>query len=563
MDSKNGKDYGYNRKNTKPGNADKSSERFLEAHNRLQASVKKHLSASKGYDESSSEEDDLESETILGSVLKSYAQIGGKSEDLGRTQNFLEDTFQSGAATCLICIVTVKRNEAIWSCNKCFCFFHLQCIQRWSKDSIHYQKVALEERQLSISQIVWSCPKCRNEFSTKDIPKFYLCFCEKKENPEFQPWLVPHSCGDSCNKPLIPTCGHKCLLLCHPGPCPPCPNTVSSMCHCGKNGPRPQRCSNKNWSCGKVCGRKLKCNRHFCTDICHGDNCPPCPQKSKQSCQCAKNVMIRDCAEPLWSCMEICGKSLKCGYHSCKQICHKGDCGECPLTLPRQCPCGKTSLLLSCIEDVPTCKDTCGRTLDCGVHTCSQRCHKDKCGGCLERRIKKCRCGLHFKEIPCQKDYLCESKCKQIRDCNRHPCNRKCCDGSCSPCEKPCGRTLSCGNHKCTSICHQGQCYPCVQTEIVLCHCRGTKIIVPCGRKKKTRPPKCSKACKIPPDCHHDSREPHRCHFGSCPPCQKICGLVKGLCAHICKKKCHSAVLVDIHDGMRAIGPWEKVHMRL
>ena len=50
---------------------------------------------------------------ITGSVLQLYSQIGGKSEDLGRTQRFLEDAFQSGAATCLICIGSVKRNDAV------------------------------------------------------------------------------------------------------------------------------------------------------------------------------------------------------------------------------------------------------------------------------------------------------------------------------------------------------------------------------------------------------------------------------------------------------------------
>lgn len=52
----------------------------------------------------------------------------------------------------------------------------------------------------------------------------------------------------------------------------------------------------------------------------------------------------------------------------------------CPRTLPRHCPCGKSVFTLPCTEDVPTCGDTCGRVLDCGIHRCSQRCHKDKCG---------------------------------------------------------------------------------------------------------------------------------------------------------------------------------------
>jgi NF-X1-type zinc finger protein NFXL1 len=50
---------------------------------------------------------------LPGSVLQLYSQVGGKSEDLGRTQRFLEDAFQSGAASCLICIGSVKRHDAV------------------------------------------------------------------------------------------------------------------------------------------------------------------------------------------------------------------------------------------------------------------------------------------------------------------------------------------------------------------------------------------------------------------------------------------------------------------
>ncbi|KAJ9591017.1 hypothetical protein L9F63_027773, partial [Diploptera punctata] len=53
---------------------------------------------------------------------------------------------------------------------------------------------------------------------------------------------------------------------------------------------------------------------------------------------------------------------------------------------------------------------------------------------------------------------------QKYKECLRHPCNRKCCDGNCPPCEKPCGRTLRCGNHKCASVCHRGPCYPCPLT---------------------------------------------------------------------------------------------------
>ncbi|KAG8271628.1 NF-X1-type zinc finger protein nfxl1 [Homalodisca vitripennis] len=138
-----------------------------------------------------------------------------------------------------------------------------------------------------------------------------------------------------------------------------------------------------------------------------------------------------------------------------------------------------------------------------------------------------------------------------------------CCDGNCGACEKPCGRTLGCGHHKCASVCHRGPCYPCPLTVQVKCRCGATAITVPCGRNKKTRPPRCFKPCRIPPDCHHTQRDPHRCHFGSCPPCRQICDLPHDNCPHSCPKTCHSAVLVNVLDNFKPAGPWEKVAPQL
>lgn len=53
------------------------------------------------------------------------------------------------------------------------------------------------------------------------------------------------------------------------GACPPCPKTVTVSCHCGKQKPRVVRCSAKQWSCGKPCGRKLLCGHHNCQQPCH------------------------------------------------------------------------------------------------------------------------------------------------------------------------------------------------------------------------------------------------------------------------------------------------------
>lgn len=188
-----------------------------------------HYDSSSGDDEGQDREAVAISD-IFSSVFKGYS---GDSKDLQKTQHFLENAFQTGAATCLICIATVKRSEPIWSCGHCYCFFHLACIQRWANDSMGQKKLGHDQeegyytntgeyvpkRQLVIN---WDCPKCRATYEDLEIPYEYKCFCGKETDPAVHLWSIPHSCGDVCGRPLKPSCGHKCVLLCHPGPCPPC-----------------------------------------------------------------------------------------------------------------------------------------------------------------------------------------------------------------------------------------------------------------------------------------------------------------------------------------------------
>lgn len=529
-----------------------SENKFKDAQKKLQDAVQKHI---KEYD-SSSDEEEIQADTVISLVVSNYINTGGTVQ---KTEDYLKDVFQSGASVCLICISKIKRDDEIWSCQSCYCFFHLMCIQRWSKDNIFQKKQALEgivaTKEISIS---WGCPKCRTEYKPQDIPSLYVCFCGKQVNPKYQALLPPHSCGDICKKSIKPECGHKCLLLCHPGPCPPCPVIVNNTCFCGASDPIPQRCCDKNWSCQKTCNKLLSCGKHNCADLCHQGDCQPCPKKSIQKCMCKSSMKLRECSSPIWQCEKVCGKLLDCGNHTCADICHAGECNVCLLSLPRTCPCGKTKHLLPCTTEVPTCVDTCEKLLECGQHYCALKCHKNNCSPCLETVEKKCRCGLHSKKIQCSKSYSCETKCKNIKDCNKHPCNKKCCDGNCPPCEKPCGKTLSCGNHKCGSICHRGPCYPCNLTESVSCKCGETKLVVPCGRKHRVKPPKCPLPCKVPPDCLHKNRDKHRCHFGNCPPCKQTCGQKHEDCEHICSAVCHSSVLVEIETA-KPTAPWEQV----
>lgn len=77
-----------------------------------------------------------------------------------------------------------------------------------------------------------------------------MCFCKKELNPPNHLWLVPHSCGEVCGKPLKSACSHRCMLLCHPGPCPPCSQIISTSCECSKSNLKTIRCSQNSWKCG-------------------------------------------------------------------------------------------------------------------------------------------------------------------------------------------------------------------------------------------------------------------------------------------------------------------------
>lgn len=533
------------------------SRKFEEACAKIQANMEKFLPPTQ--DDQSSSEEELETEGILSRVVGSYSELSDKgSGDLQRTVQFLTDNLVSGAVVCLICIENVKRTERVWSCGACYGVLHLACVQKWAKDSMFQQQQQQQQQEaVTEEKLQWHCPKCRKDYSSRQGLDVYRCFCGQKVNPEYDPWLVPHSCGQTCSRKLQPACGHHCLLLCHPGPCPPCPKMVQSTCHCGKAQPTARRCSSRLWSCGKPCGKLLSCTQHRCELTCHSGDCRPCPRKSQQACLCGASKTDRPCADPTWQCQKVCGKLLSCRQHRCETVCHKGACLSCPRSGPRECPCGKTKWELPCTEDVGVCGDTCDKLLACGIHHCSQRCHAGSCPPCLQIRPKRCRCGAREKEVPCSREYTCETKCKRLRDCRRHPCSRKCCDGSCPPCEQPCGRALPCKNHRCSSCCHMGPCYPCHEKVELACRCKATKIAVPCGRERSAKAPTCHQPCRIPPECHHEKRDPHKCHDGRCPPCAQICN--RSLqCGHICRARCHSAVWTKIvpKQGQR-VGPWE------
>ncbi|EDV19924.1 uncharacterized protein TRIADDRAFT_32641 [Trichoplax adhaerens] len=491
--------------------------------------------------ESSSEEEDLDDTTIIHQLFVRY---GDHQQEMDKMIQYFQSCCRSGSMTCLICIGGVRHQDAIWTCRLCQCIFHLACIAKWSKEGSVHVKPQLSALLFPQQETKWLCPNCRGEYTAKDYPTKYYCYCGKTIDPKFNPWLVPHSCGNLCERLLQPECGHRCQLLCHPGPCPPCPQMVKSTCYCGQGGTTIRRCGRQEWSCGRPCNKMLTCNKHKCARFCHSGECLKCDEVVERSCRCGKEVAHRPCDETDWQCDKICNKVLSCGFHRCERICHDNACGNCPRSGERSCPCGKSKFNLPCTDDVPSCGDTCGKILACGKHKCTDRCHHGDCYKCRQMVTKMCRCGKHQKSLQCRLDFTCESRCQILRDCGRHQCNKRCCTGNCPPCEQTCGRTLGCGNHKCQTRCHSGRCYPCPQTVDVKCYCQATAVTVPCGREKYIDPPKCKELCRIPPKCHHEKREPHLCHYGECPPCRQICNLILKDCEHYCPEICHTAVAI-------------------
>ena len=93
-------------------------------------------------DDSSGDEDAANAEDervreILEKVFQSYS-LDGTNRD--RTGEAIRASMKRGLNSCLICIGSIRKNDPIWNCEHCCCSFHINCIQRWAKDSVFQQK---------------------------------------------------------------------------------------------------------------------------------------------------------------------------------------------------------------------------------------------------------------------------------------------------------------------------------------------------------------------------------------------------------------------------------------
>lgn len=467
---------------------------------------------------------------------------------------------------CMVCCELVRVTAPVWSCQSCYHVFHLNCIKKWARSPASQAD----------GQSGWRCPACQNV--SAHVPNTYTCFCGKVKNPEWSRNEIPHSCGEVCRKKQPgQDCPHSCNLLCHPGPCPPCPAFMTKTCECGRTR-HTVRCGQAvSVHCSNPCENILNCGQHQCAELCHGGQCQPCQIILNQVCYCGSTSRDVLCGTDVgksdgfgdFSCLKICGKDLKCGNHTCSQVCHPQPCQPCPRLPPlvRCCPCGQTPLsqLLelgssgrkTCMDPVPSCGKVCGKPLPCGsldfIHTCEKLCHEGDCGPCSRTSVISCRCSFRTKELPCTSlksedaTFMCDKRCNKKRLCGRHKCNEICCVDKEHKCPLICGRKLRCGLHRCEEPCHRGNCQTCWQASFdeLTCHCGASVIYppVPCG----TRPPECTQTCARVHECDHPVY--HSCHSEEkCPPCtfltQKWCMGKHEFRSNI---PCH---LVDISCGL-------------
>ncbi|KAF9575831.1 FKBP12-associated protein [Mortierella alpina] len=374
---------------------------------------------------------------------------------------------------CMVCWDVIRPAHKTWNCQVCWATFHLDCLSTWAKKS---------SEDPNNNGAGWRCPGCQN--TQVSIPKEYSCFCGKVNNPDFNRYLTPHSCGELCGRSRD------------------CPHSYFTF-QTGK-------------SCDQVCGELLGCGKHTCTSVCHAGLCPPCEKKQDQKCYCGKHERTVRCGDGevkttsidgemvtgYYECAEICNRPLACGHHQCTKKCHPlddepGQCSARP-DVVSTCPCGSKTietLLMgktrsACTDPIPVCGGVCKKLLNCG-HRCMQKCHLGDCSPCKMVVQVDCRCGstqvkrvcsdmgLYGDELP-----TCERLCRGLRACGKHQCTNRCCPAKNQPKSKK-GDLAALEAHVCTLILGKQ------------CMCRKSKMPnVPCYKTN----PSCGKVCDNPWD---------------------------------------------------------------
>jgi len=218
-------------------------------------------------------------------------------------------------------------------------------------------------------------------------------------------------------------------------------------------------------------------------------------------------------------CTRICGRNLKCGNHTCAELCHRGPCGSCKEAIfdDIACNCGKTVLQapLPCGTRPPPCTFPCNRHKACGHPQVAHDCHLDEeeCPKCPFLTEKPCLCGKKtLKNQPCWRtDVLCGLVCGNTLKCGSHSCRKTChkpgeCEDAQQHCQQECGKVKKSCGHPCEQACHAPSACkedkPCPFKVMITCDCQRKKEEVRCNaRANMPGPPGRQTSLKCDDEC--------------------------------------------------------------
>lgn len=313
---------------------------------------------------------------------------------------------------------------------------------------------------------------------------------------------IPH-CKQKCEKLL--TCGHLCKKICHEGECGYCLENVTIACRCGRTNSNTvcDQGTGEPPLCPRICRSTLNCGRHECGErCCAGEKKAGERQASKRKHRALTAApRIEGEIEAEHICLRTCGRPLKCGNHTCEQLCHKGPCGNCLEAVFDEisCACGRTVLYppQPCGSRPPECRHECTRERTCGHPQIKHHCHEDSesCPKCPFLMEKPCCCGKrNLKNQPCWfTEVKCGLPCGKRLKCGIHFCQSLChrpgrCEDATSACVQLCGRKKTVCDHTCSDACHAP--YPCKETTpcqaktFMTCPCQNQKQPVKCLASK-------------------------------------------------------------------------------
>lgn len=371
--------------------------------------------------------------------------------------------------------------------NKCKRSF--DCGKHSCETKCHPQQ--LDPRHCSRSpDIVSHCP-CGKTPLTKIL-------CQARESCEDP---IPN-CEKKCLKKL--SCNHLCQQVCHSDSCMPCLDVVDILCRCARATSRTTCHQGKEAQpqCLRACKAMLNCGRHEC-----GERC--CPGERKA----AERQAARRKHRPLGSrinddnfeaehiCTRVCGRQLKCGNHTCPELCHKGHCASCREAIFDEisCHCGRTTLVppLPCGALPPPCQFQCERPKACGHPQVAHNCHGDEesCPKCPFLGEKACMCGKkNLRNQPCWlADVRCGETCGKKLRCGSHFCQKQChrpgeCEDAVRRCQQHCGKAKKVCGHPCEETCHApSSCREdkaCQNKMFITCDCQHLKQELKCNASR-------------------------------------------------------------------------------